>query len=213
MTVILDNHKLFYGAVPKVACSSLKRMFFEVENGFAYHNFETNGRGWYIHDFYPTLPRAKYPDARLSGFRRLALVRDPIKRFLSAYGNRVIHHGDVSPEAVRQAGRLKRLTPNPELDEFIERLEAYMAIPVIKAHCRPMVDILGPEPGYFHAIYDIGQIDAFLADASQVVGRELKAGRFQTGGPKFSPDILTAAQKAKLEKFYKRDYEVFGRFF
>lgn len=213
MTVILDKHKLFYAAVPKVACSSLKRMFFEVENGFPYENFRTNARGWYIHDFYPTMPRAAFPEGRIAGYRRLALVREPIKRFLSAYSNRVVHHGDVSPEAVRKAGRFRRLTPNPELDEFIGRLEAYMAIPTIKGHCRPMVDILGSDPGYFHAIYDISRIDAFIEDASGVIERTLEAGRFQTGGPKLSPDILTPGQRAKLEKFYKRDYEVFSDYF
>lgn len=213
MTVILDDHKLFYAAVPKVACSSIKRLFFEVENGFPYENFHTNGRGWYIHQFYPTMPREKYPDARIAGYRRLTLVRDPIKRFLSAYSNRVVHHGNVSPEAVKAAGRFKRLKPHPDLGEFIDRLEAYMAIPVIKGHCMPMVEILGADPGYFHAVYDLSRIDAFLEDVSTVLGRPVEAGRYQTGGPKLKPDILTAKQKAKLEKFYKRDYDVFGSYF
>ena len=76
-----------------------------------------------------------------------------------------------------------------------------------------MVDRLGSDAGYFHAIYDISQMDAFLEDVSNVVGRKVEAGRFQTGGPKLKRDDLTAKQVAKLERFYKDDYAAFGSYF
>lgn len=210
MTVILESHKLFYAAVPKVACSSIKRMLFEVENGFAFQNYRANGQLRHIHGVYPTVPFKRFPFDQIADFRRLCLVRDPVQRLLSAYSNRVIHHRELTPEAVAKTSRFKRLTPHPELDEFVDRLERYMAVPAIKGHCRPMIDMLGEDVGFYHAIYDIRRMDEFIADVSDTVGRPLEAGRFQTGGPKIDKSELTAAQTAKLERFYKRDYEVFG---
>lgn len=213
MTVILKSHKLFYASVPKVACSSIKRMFFEIENGRAFEGAFNSSDKRSIHRLYPGLLRGHFPEDEIADFRRLTLVRDPVERFLSAYSNRVVHHQELSKEAVRKAGWLKRLKPHPDLAEFADRLEKYMVVPDIHNHCRPMVDRLGTDTGYFHAIYDISQMDAFLDDVSNVVGQKVEAGRFQTGGPKFKRDDLTAKQIAKLERFYKQDYQVFGSYF
>ena len=50
MPVILPDHKLSYFFVPKVACTSLKYMFYEVENGRRFEPFRINGNprraGW-----------------------------------------------------------------------------------------------------------------------------------------------------------------------
>ncbi|KWV92967.1 sulfotransferase family 2 domain-containing protein [Erythrobacter sp. YT30] len=213
MTVVLKNKKLFYAAIPKVACTSIKRMLFEVENGFAFNPFTANGEAWHVHRFYPSLLRTEFPEHQIADYRRLLMVRDPIKRFLSAYSNRVVFHEDISPKAIQKLGRFSRLTPSPDLGEFIDRFEKYLAIPIIKSHCRPMVDFAGADPAYYSAVYGIHQMDAFLEDVSTVVGDTVEAGRFQTGGPKLSPGELTAKQIAKLEKFYTADYEAFSRYF
>ena len=44
MPVILDDHKLSYFFVPKVACTSLKYMFFQFENGRRFQRFQANGK-------------------------------------------------------------------------------------------------------------------------------------------------------------------------
>jgi hypothetical protein len=213
MTAILKDHRLFYASMPKVACTSLKRMFFEIENARPFEPAYSNGRMWHVHFFYPGLLRKDYPEARIADFRRLTVVRDPVRRLLSAYSNRVVHHRAITPQAARRAGRIRRLTPHPDLDEFIDRFEHYLAIPDMLNHCRPMVDWIGSDPGYFHAVYDISRIDAFLEDVSNTIGHKVEAGRFQTGGPKIAPSELTARQRAKLVRYYRKDYEAFGSFF
>jgi hypothetical protein len=62
MTVILGKHKLSYILVPKVACTSLKAFFFEVENGLPFRDFRTSGRPWWIHQFYPNSRHARRRD-------------------------------------------------------------------------------------------------------------------------------------------------------
>ncbi len=213
MTVILKDHKLFYASIPKVACTSLKTMFFEVENGVPFKPIKANGKTWHIHEFYHGWLRVSYPEKRLEDLRRVTLVRDPIKRFLSAYGNRVVHHKDAGEVAVSKVRGFRKLTPNPDLDEFIDRFDRYLSIGSIKWHCRPMVDFIGDDKNYFHGLYGMHQMDAFLEDVSNAVGKKMEAGRFQTGGPKFSPDDLTAKQVAKLETFYSADYSAFSQYF
>lgn len=213
MTVILKHHKLFYASVPKIACSSIKRVFFKIENGFDFELFRSNGRLWHIHHFYPVMFRENFPESEIADFRRLTIVRDPVKRFLSAYGNRVVTHKKISEAAVKKAGRLKNLRPHPDLHEFTDRFEKYLAIPDIGHHCRPLTTILGTDASYFHAVYDIKQIDAFLDDVSNVVGQKVEAGHYKGDGPKFKSSDLTAKQIEKIERHYKRDYEVFGAFF
>lgn len=213
MTVVLKEHKLFYAAIPKVACSSIKTMFYEIENGFAFKPFKTSGRSWYIHDVYPRRLRQDFPTQKIADYRRLALVRDPIKRFLSAYGNRVVHHKEASQEAVDKLGGFSKLTPNPDLGEFVDRMERYMKISSLAWHCKPMTEFIGTDASYFHGLYSIQQMDGFLEDVSGVIGKQAQAPRLQTGGPKLSPSDLTAKQTAKLEKFYRADYQAFSRFF
>ena len=76
-----------------------------------------------------------------------------------------------------------------------------------------MVDFIGTDTRYFHAIYGIQQLDAFAEDLSTVVGKKVAIGRHPTGGPKFHLSDLTANQIAKLENFYKADYKTFSRYF
>ncbi|MEL7197128.1 MAG: sulfotransferase family 2 domain-containing protein [Pseudomonadota bacterium] len=213
MPVLLKQHKLFYADVPKVACSSIKRMFFEIENGFEFQAFKANAKHWHIHTFYPGCLRGDFPEAVIQEYRRLAVVRDPIERFLSAYGNRVVHYGEASDQAVKKLGFFSRLKADPDLGEFIDSLEKYIEIPSLNWHCKPMVEFLGSDPSYFHAIYDIRQMDDFVSDVSKTVGSEVKAGRHQAGGPKFSRNDLNTKQVAKLEAFYSEDYKAFSRYF
>ena len=140
-------------------------------------------------------------------------IRDRIKRFLSAYSNRVLHHDKVNEDAVKSVGVFRKLRPRPELDEFVDRFEKYFEISEIRHHCRPMTHWLGDEPGYFHQVYSINQIQDFVDDVSTVIGKTAEIGRHQTGGPKLKPDLLTAKQTEKLRKFYDVDYKAFGQHF
>ncbi|NQX93880.1 MAG: sulfotransferase family 2 domain-containing protein [Erythrobacter sp.] len=213
MGVFIDDAKLFYAPIPKVACTSIKHMFFELENDFTFQKFKASSKGWHIHNFYPGSLREKYQEGRIKDYRRITMVREPVKRFLSAYSNRVIFHNRANEKAVAGLGRFRKVTPNPELDEFIDRFDRYMKIRDISWHCRPMVDFVGSDPGYFHAVYGIQQMDEFIEDVSNTVGKQVEVGRLQTGGPKISPDVLTAKQREKIENYYAADYKAYAQYF
>ncbi len=100
MTVFLWKHKLSYIAVPKVACTSVKAMLFEVENGRPFQRCVANGKVFHVHLYYPTLQFTDLPRARIADHARFALVRDPIGRFLSS----LFQPGAASPRIVGAEG-------------------------------------------------------------------------------------------------------------
>ena len=214
MTVILNQYKLFYAAIPKIACISLKTMFFEIENDFKFTPYSVNGNRRHIHNMYPSMLPQQWPEQRIRDFYRMTLVRDPIKRFLSAYGNRVIFHKELSENACGPKLEALGLEPTPDLDLFVDRYEDYLkAHNSIFHHTRPMVDFIGHDPSYFSRIYNLSEMDQLLSDISDRVGRSITVGHKQTGGPKFKPDDLTEAQRKKLRKIYAQDYKIYDAYF
>lgn len=211
MTVILDDHKLSYVAVPKVACTSVKSMFFEIENGFAFRMFRASGRHWHIHDFYPSVPFGELPHRGMSGHLRVALVRDPIRRLLSCYGNRVVHHGELSQARTGAALRQAGLPVDPDLRSFVHHLDGYRrAVPSIEHHARPMVDYLGRNPAFYAHLFPMEAIGAFAELVRHVTGTRAGLERLQTGGPKIPPDTLGPAERRVLETYYAEDYALYG---
>lgn len=215
MTVHLWSRKLSYVSVPKVACTSVKHMFYEVENGREFQPFRAQEQPRHIHNtVYPGVPFNRLPHERIADHRRLALVRDPVRRFLSAYSNRVLHHRELSEAKAGAALRELDLAPDPGLPEFVARLEDYReAAPQILHHTRPMTFSLGRDPGYYAALYDIGRIDDFVADVEAWLGVKVTMRRLQTGGPKIGPEALSAAETRRVREFYTRDYDCFGAHF
>ena len=213
MTVILEKHRLAYVAVPKAACTSIKSMFFEIENGFTFNQFTSNGRKWHIHRIYPSVPFGKLPHNTLGDHSRLSLVRDPVRRLLSCYSNRILHHRELSRAKAGKVLRQADLAPDPDIATFIGNLDAYRAaVRSIDHHARPMVDFLGTDPDYFTRVYRFEELGDFAEDVRRLTGTQVELGRKQTGGPKIDPDTLSAKQVAFLKEYYAADYAAFGAY-
>jgi len=215
MPVPVKSTDLVYLPVPKVACTTIK---------FALLNHNEDGQADRldvarrtdksvpnVHMIYPSKPLKLKHLLRYFGRRWFCVVRDPVKRFLSVYGNRVVHHDDLkrSVPALESAG----LPRHPDPTEFAEHLEAYCRMNgTINHHARPMVDYLGERPGRFDRIFpmsELGELPGYLAEA----GVRVTLGHRQTGGPKLKPDDLSPPALARVKRFYAADYEAFGAFF
>lgn len=214
MPITLDDLKLSYTPVPKTACTSLKMVFFDVENGREFVPFRRNGREFHIHNVYASVLFNAKQAERLADHRRLILVRDPIRRLLSAYGNRVVHHRELSLASARKELLAHDLAPDPELKEFVAKLPRYAkAVESIDHHARPLVDFAGTDAGHYTRVYRMSEIGELVADVSAIAGRKLPLGRLQTGGPKLSVDDLGRKEIDALREFYAEDYRAFGRWF
>ena len=156
-----------------------------------------------------TADRSMTPDIRwrARGCWRFAVVRDPAARFLSAYRNRIHHHGDM--EATRTHRALTRalgLAARPEIDEFIDRFwRYYWANDILRRHFRPQIAYLGRDLGWYDRVYRLDEMAALAADLSARAGREVEIARLQAEGPRLTPGDLTTRSRARLEAIVAAD--------
>ena len=191
-------------------------MLYRVEYGrkFQGPTDEKTGEVLHIHRVYPT---PKWNDSFLqltSNYIRLAVIRSPVERLISAYRNRVVHYGELSPEK-SDIGRMEEIGigPNPSLSEFIENFELYRSLKKsISYHTDPMVSFLGEDPSFYHVLVDIRQIDRALALVEAMSGSRPTVDKRQADGPVIAKSALSKGEIGKIREFYARDYEVFGEY-
>lgn len=178
----------------------MKQLFFRLENGFKYRPFVANGRHLHIHNIYPTLAFDRAEPRDQEGNDRIAVVRDPVDRLLSAYSHRIGKRGSLPlTDAASAAG----VDPQPFLASFIDRLEEYREhSPWIAHHTQPLVHFLGQDAAYFSVLYPLSDLNRLMADLSARFERELTVDRVHTDGPKLDRTALTDAQIRRIEAFY-----------
>jgi hypothetical protein len=211
----VDKHKLAFIAVPKTACSSFKHMFYEMENGAPFKPFRANGRTYNIHHLYPSRPFEQgYKVANFRGYFKFAIVRDPVKRLLSAYSNRVVHYKNLARWALGPKAIEAGVAPDPNLLDFLRSLETYRKWSGdIRHHTDPAHVFLGKDLSIFDAVYPIERIDACEAKLSEVIGEPVTIPHVQTGGPKLSLNELDPDLLARIVAFYAEDYDLLGEYY
>ena len=201
--------KIGYVFVPKVACTSVKSAIFKLENGRDYDVNVDSGK--HIHNYF----RSKFVDIDLC-VHRVLLVRDPIKRLISAHGNRVVHHKELSYE------NIKFTNPeiaddfdiyNPGIGQFIYDFERYYRVDSIKHHTRPISEIIDNNYVFFNHVFPIEKIKFFEILVSRVSGKHFGLTREQTGGKKVQIHDLTERQLEVLFHFYSEDYRMLKDFY
>ncbi|MRX52019.1 hypothetical protein GI374_16700 [Paracoccus sp. S-4012] len=214
MPVILRQHNIAYFPVPKTGCTSLKELFFEVENGWRFKPFRRNGQQYHIHHAYPSVLFSEMRPQRFEGLDRFLIVRDPVARFLSAYSNRVVHHGELSVEYAGNSLMKEGLPYSPSLSEFVTNIAGYRkAVPVIEHHVRPLVDFAGMNAEYYTRIYSISKIGDFAQMVCERTGTDVELRRLQTGGPKITVDALSPKELEVVREIYADDFNVYGSYF
>jgi hypothetical protein len=214
--VVLTRYPIAYYATPKVACTSLKLALYELEHGKPFEaRRDGNGRWSHIHNSWQggTPYFIPIPDPTL--YFKFAVVRDPIERFLSAFANRVIYHGELSTKNLGQlSGALAGLKPNPSLSEFINDLDRYRAASwQIRHHTDPQISFIGPELQYYDEIFSFKEL-AKIPDVLKVaVGAEITLPHEQSGGPKLSAAELSNFEQQRIRNFYREEYRLFHDFF
>ncbi|WP_162784801.1 sulfotransferase family 2 domain-containing protein [Paracoccus suum] len=211
MAIIVDKYKLAYLPVPKIACTSLKEVFYRIENDHDFVPAVRNSGMFHIHHFYPTPPFRTVPRWRMKEHYRFCVVRDPIKRLLSCYSNRVRHHRELAARHLSAEAVAAGAIADPDLETFVERLEVYRKHSgQILHHSDPQVVFLGPDVGYFSRVFQMNELDQLTAELRERTGLALELPHSQSGGPKLSPGDLSVAARDKLLRFYRADYDAYS---
>lgn len=211
----LHEQKLIYIPIPKNACSSIKHALHQIEfdREFDYDYHEEWG---YIdiHDYYKKRASAftgKGTLGRDNRFLKFAIVRDPVKRIISCYRNRVVTLGDLykTENEVRNRG----LSLEPDINTFILKLEEYRdANKTIEHHSRPQYEFLGGSLDYLDRIFTIREMDQLIQMLREykpdLEMKEEKSGGVSYGLKDLSPEALD-----KALTFYEKDYELLSDYF
>ena len=208
MPVICHKYGLAFYSVPKIACTSVKRLLYYMEHGQTPHDARAGKDAGKT----PITLRGETGfDAdeadRLSALESFTIVRDPIKRFLSAYANRVRFHGELDQWRVNNGSLTLRRPSRPSLAEFVDYLEDYRAdSQTIRHHTQPMTYFLGSDLGRYDHVFkmeDLESVTAFLSDRS---GQPLTLPHKQKGGPRLTPEDLSDKHLTKIRDYYAADY-------
>ncbi|WP_027157389.1 sulfotransferase family 2 domain-containing protein [Methylobacter luteus] len=223
--IIIEKLKLGYQDSPKIASTSLFHWLHNSMYGHSYSD-RVNKPNVYIHEYYGL---GKCPDVRIvkndrksveeyQTFFRFAITRDPIKRFISMYSNRILHHRELSANSnIASQLKIDGLEFDPDINMLVTALEKYMTVQKsIFHHTRPQLDFLGNDLTIYNRIADISDVNKvideikahWMRNGLQELAESAPAlGRAQTGGAKLGLEILNDESFDKLLEYYRGDYE------
>lgn len=216
MVVTVDKLKIAYFPVPKAANTSMMHLLHSIKTGEKYKSTrdEATGVHRHIHKEYNTPKFSTIKPEDYRNFFKIAIVRDPVERVISAWRNRVVHHKEL--EGIKSAEKISKIgiPPKPTLPEFIINLEEYRKVNrSIAIHTDSLTEFLGESRSYYNLIFDISESQQIELFFSALTGERKKLPRKQVGGPPADRDELPAALVRKLVDLYERDYQVFGSAF
>ena len=133
------------------------------------------------------------PFEKIDVDEKCCIIRDPIKRFVSAYKNRVLFHKDFGFR-------------NLNINEIIEKLENNS---FDNRHFLPQSYWLGSDLRYFTIVSNVSNMATFINGVNNFFQNKVEFPRIQTGGADENI-TLTESQIIKLKKIYSSDYDLIG---
>jgi hypothetical protein len=203
--IFLAPWSIGYQPIPKSACTSIKEMLFQMTVGQPFSSSLAGGAR-HVHNYFTQ----RHRDVSAAGFRFI-VVRDPIKRFLSAYSSRVLRHKELSREKIERLPiepsiDLDDFPFDPDLQTFVERYDLYRRIPTIAHHCRPISEFCAPLDA-FDKVYPFERLGELVSDLRRMTGRAIELPHSQRSSripiEQISPRIFD-----KLAELYAADYEM-----
>ncbi|MFW2541920.1 sulfotransferase family 2 domain-containing protein [Primorskyibacter sp. 2E107] len=192
MVVRIEAYQLAYVPLPKAACSSVKKALALLDPVVSLPPRETRDvHTW--HRLYPTRRFRARQMARLEGYFRFCVVRDPLARLLSVWTNRVQEFGDLRNAWSLQSGRVA-LPMEPDPDFFFSHLTAYaQAVSGIKHHVLPAPVFLGPDLGAYSRVYRTEEMAILGEDLSQRCNQAVSLPRANSSGTRLRAEDLKPA--------------------
>lgn len=210
MPIYCEAANIAYIAIPKVACTSTKVLFYEINNHTKWpsHRIPFSQVHGYPGYATPDLTLTHFDD--MAGFTKVAIVRDPVSRVISAYYDKarsvVLESKGLKP-ALTKAG----LTTDPSPTLFAENIQLYSDIcPVIESHIRPYEKFIGSDLGKFDQIFKLEEIVKFIGFISDRLGRKVEMPTANVIGSKKveKRTIFSDYDKQLIASFCQRDYDL-----
>ena len=195
----ITNKKLLYYPCPKNANTSAKMFFakhLNVDKNFLFLGDkipqieQTPDQYGDKLDIIGIIP-SKQPFKKINVDVKCCIVRNPIKRFLSAYKNRILYHQDIQFK-------------DHSVDMIIEKLENNN---FENRHFLPQVYFLGEDLSYYTFWSTTDKVNLFAEQVNDFFSRKIIFPKIQTGGSE-NKIKLTSLQISKIEKIYAKDFDL-----
>lgn len=223
--LVFDNLKLAFQDSPKVASTTIKSWLYACVYGDLYP--PVTGTMPNVHNFFNARNTDQHRIVDISQFRPeahpgyfvFAVTRDPVRRFISAYSNRVVFHRELGERAKPEFHpSLVGLPATPTINVMIDNLDAYRRLQhSIRLHTQLQVEFLGRNLGIYSRIVDIRDVDSLRQDIlghfarlglDKAIAAPFPAERLQAGGPKLGLEVLNPYSFERLVDFYREDYDL-----
>ena len=225
------RYQLLYISTPKVACTSLKWWFADLE-GYSRALSEIKDTSesdpdLVVHDgFYRVAPHITglEPEALVSsltdeGYFRFAVVRNPYKRIFSAWQSKLLLREplqsgpyldyDFFNRSIESAADIRL-----SFEGFLEHLDSKEAPNYLDHHWTPQVDLLRPDLINYTWLAQIENVK----ELSEALSRHLEPGtpnpftsrRTNESLLHFSHDFISDRAVELIQKLYGQDFDTFG---
>jgi hypothetical protein len=208
MVIAVKAHKLAYMALPKAGCSSVKEALARLdpdvtvppENDIDVHTW---------HALYPTRRFRRHRWRKYADHWRFCVVRDPLKRLLSVYTNRVLGFGDTYNSRKIKNGRpwLPDLPREPDPDTFFRNLDAYcLGSSSIKHHTVGAWLFLGPSLDGYNRVYRTEEMADLAWDLGLLTRQPVTMPRGNPSQTRLTLDDLKGETIDAIRPFLEQEY-------
>ncbi len=183
-TVENTQYKIAYFPVPKTASTSMKHAFYQLEHGKPFVRVKREGKKAGIHDNYVNTRGFYEKDlSRYADYARVAVIRDPVQRIISAYNHRVVREQELAECNIdMDLANALGVPANPSRMDFLCNLEKYRILaPAIRHHTDPFTKFLGHDLAYFTDVVKIRKLPEFAKQIEALTGQKFELGHFQKG--------------------------------
>jgi len=196
--ILCRKTRVAYYPAPKNASTTLRGLFFRLDNGRDFVPFLLNG----VHTDLFVLYRNNQPFERATapaGYEKVAVVRDPIGRFMANYRWLIsAEHTDIGEK--------------PEINDFVSRFESLgTRTPKAMFHLMPQAYFLGGDLTYYDKIFKVEALGQMFSYLSNRAGSELPMT--WDNRTKVAADELSAQSIAKLRDVYRADYKLLSQIY
>ena len=206
MPYTMPAQRMAFFFSPKVGGTSLRAFLFQIENGFAFRNYSVQGERFDANMLVANYRFNRTDHGALAGYRRFALLRDPVTRFLSGYSNRVLHYRELSIEVSGPNLLREGLPPDPDIATFVENYVGYLRCSKLLArHFLKQQKFVGSDPAYFERIFTLEAIEELVSFVNAECGTDARMPRLQTGGPNLDFFALDEDVQAAMIEICRHD--------
>lgn len=211
MPGLVESHKLAFFSVPKAGSTSIKLVLWELKTGSPW-----TGDPDRVHPRFSTYPLEAGDFEGLEDYFRFTVVRDPVQRLLSSYGNRVIAHKDLEKslpakplERVLWRLRNPRFTSRPTANRYVGDLGYFQKVSYsIWHHTTSVATFIGTDLTRFHEVYRLEELHGLETRLRALTGKDIRFPREQTSGPKLRLEDLSSAAREALRRHTAFDYDL-----